>query len=78
MLVGEAIESIMGAYNIKDQYAMAKTLGVSQGTISNYIKGTTYPTLLVAARIYGEYGYRVEPFTEKALKKEWEYIKETL
>ena len=74
MLVKDALLKIKDDLKLQDQYDMAKVLGVSQGTISNYMKGKSYPTLLIAARIYGEFGYRVEPFTEDALKKEWEYI----
>ena len=77
MLISEAIEKIMIEFRVADQYEMSKILGVSQGTISNYIKGKTYPSLSVAAKIYGRYGYRVEPYTEKALEKEWDFIKRT-
>ena len=73
MLIKEALEIIKEKEKAKDQYILAKLLKVSQGTISNYTKGTTYPTLIVAGYIYGKYGLQVEPFTEIALKKEWDW-----
>jgi len=73
MLISEAIAKIKEQLKLKDQYEVARTLGISQATVSNYMKGKSYPTLSVATKIYGEYGYRVEPFTESALKKEWEF-----
>lgn len=74
MYVAEALALIEESEDVKDQYEMAGLLEVSQGTISNYHKKGRYPTLLVAAKIYGLYGHVVEPFTEKAVAKEWEYI----
>ena len=68
MLIAEALEEISEQHGGLDQYQLAHTLNVSQGTISNYYKGRSYPTLGIAARIYNEYGYRCEPFTEWALK----------
>ena len=76
MLMNEAIAKIKEELKLHDQYEVAKTIGVSQGTVSNYMKGTSYPTLSIAAKVYGEYGYRVEPFTEWALQKEWEFLQE--
>ena len=75
MEVIDALEIIRDKEDIEDQYSMAETLGVSQGTISNYMKGT-YPNLRTAGKIYGHYGLVVEPFTEKAVKKEWAYLEE--
>ena len=78
MLISEALGLIKESLKLQDQRDLARLLNVSQGTISNYLKNKSYPTLLIAARIYGEYGYAVEPFTELALKKEWDYIKGSL
>ena len=78
MFINEAINTIKKEHKVADQYEMAKIIQVSQATISNYLKGTTYPQLPVAARIYGLYGLRCEPFTEKALQKEWDMIKSRL
>lgn len=76
MQIVEALQLIEEEEGIKDQYEMAAVLNVSQGTVSNYHKKDKYPTLTVAARIYGKWGHQVEPFTEKALAKEWDYIKQ--
>ena len=76
MEVIDALEIIGDKEGTEDQYSMAETLGVSQGTISNYMKGNKYPNLRTAGKIYGHYGLVVEPFTEKAVKKEWAYIEE--
>ena len=73
MLVNEAIELIKEQEKLHDQYELAKLLKVSQGTISNYYKGNTYPNLKVAGYIYGKYNLRCEPFTEEALQKEWDF-----
>ena len=75
MLVKEALEQIKVKEGINDQYEVARTLGVSQPTISNYYKGTSYPNLEVASAIYGRWGLRCEPYTEWALKKEWELVR---
>jgi DNA-binding XRE family transcriptional regulator len=75
MLVREALDIIKEEEGIVDQYELAKMIGVSQPTISNYYKGKSYPNLEVATTIYGRWGYRCEPFTELALEKEWELIK---
>ena len=76
MTITEALGKIDEQLGFNNQYKMAKHLQVSQGTISNYYKLGAYPSLRVAGFIYGEYGFQIEPFTEKALKKEWEYQKE--
>ena len=75
MLIKEALEEIIERENLPDQYEVAKSIGVSQPTISNYKKGRTYPQLDIAALIYGRYGLRCEPFTEQALAIEWERLK---
>jgi len=72
--IDEAIKYIMEKYDIVDQYTMAKEIDVSQATISNYIKGNQYPKLVTAARIYHKYNVMVEPFTDKAIIKEWNFI----
>ena len=72
MLINEALELIKKEKGLQDQYDLSRELGVSQATVSNYVNGKSYPTLSVASKIYGEYGHRVEPFTEWALQKDWE------
>lgn len=74
MLVNEAIKVIMEEHDIADQYDMAEALGCSQATISNYVKGGTDPRKVVAARIWGKYGLRVEPYTQDAVQKEWDFL----
>ncbi len=76
MLISEALDLIKEDKGLKDQYDLAILLKVSQGTISNYYKGKSYPTLHIAAKIYGNHGHKVEPFTELSLEKEWAYIQE--
>ncbi len=76
MLINEALELIKEEDELSDQYDLSKTIGVSQGTISNYYKNKSYPTLHIAAKIFGKYGHRVEPFTELSLAKEWAFIEE--
>jgi len=73
MYINEALQLIAEEEDTADQYELAKKIGTSQGTVSNYMKGGTYPNIKVAGFIYGTYGHIVEPFTEKALIKEWEY-----
>jgi DNA-binding XRE family transcriptional regulator len=75
MFIKEALEQIKVKEGIKDQYELAKVIGVSQPTISNYYKGHSNPTLEIASTIYGRWGFRCEPFTEMALEKEWERVK---
>jgi DNA-binding XRE family transcriptional regulator len=75
MLIREALEKIKAQEKIRDQYELARLIGVSQPTISNYYKGKSYPTLEIASTIYGRWGHRCEPFTEQALQKEWEIVK---
>jgi len=70
MLISEAMRKIQEQSGITDQYKLAKVVGISQGTISNYLNDKTYPTLEVAARIYKNYGLRVEPYTEWAILEE--------
>jgi len=77
MLITEALEVIKDIEKESNQYKLAKLLRVSQGTISNYTKHGKYPDLRAAGYIWGKYGIQVEPFTEKALEKEWEYQKKT-
>lgn len=67
MFIAEALDNIAETEETKDQYDLAKKVGVSQGTISNYYKGKSYPTLVVAAGIYKNYGHVCEPFTEWAV-----------
>jgi len=76
MLIIEALEIIKTDEGLDDQYSVAQMIGVSQGTISNYMKGNKYPNLNVAGTIYMHWGLVVEPFTETAVIKEAEYIKE--
>lgn len=68
MLIKDAIEEIKEVTGAKDQYEVADVIGTSQGTVSNYMKGRSYPTLEIAARIYNEFNIRCEPFTEWALQ----------
>ena len=72
----DALEKIMEEKAITKQKEMAEYLDISQGQVSNYMMNKSYPALRVAAVIYGRFGYQVEPYTEKALKKEWEYLKD--
>jgi transcriptional regulator with XRE-family HTH domain len=72
MFIKDAIAIIEEKEKVHNQYKLAKLLGVSQSTISNYKNGKTYPTLDVAALVYKRYGLRCEPFTEEALKREIE------
>jgi len=65
----EALDEIRMEAKISDQRDLAKLLGVSQGTISNYLKGKSEPTKKLAAEIYHKYGFRCEPFTGLALVK---------
>ena len=74
MEIREALEYIKEKKDVNGQVALAMAIGVSQGQISKYMKGGTYPNLSTAARIWGKYGIRCEPFTEKALEKEWKYM----
>jgi len=76
MLIVEAIDIIKDKEQIDDQYSIAQIIGVSQGTISNYLKGDKYPNLSVAGNIYLNWELVVEPFTERAVKREAEYLEE--
>ena len=76
MLIKEALDLIKEEEELKDQNELAAILKVSQPTISNYYKGTTYPQLDINARVFGKYGHRCEPHTEWALEKEWNRLKE--
>jgi len=70
MDINEALEIIWDKEeSVTDQYTLAKVVGVSQGTISNYYNKKSEPTKDVAARIYHEYGLQCEPFTILALAK---------
>lgn len=69
MYIHEAIKAIP----VENQIDLAKKLGVAQATISNYANGNVYPQLRVAGRIYGIYEMVVEPFTETAVRLEWEH-----
>ncbi len=75
MLIKDALEEIRVRERLSDQYELSRVLKVSQPTISNYYKNNSYPNLRIAGYIYGKYGIRCEPFTEEALKKEWEFQK---
>ena len=76
MYINEALEIIKKETGLSHQLDLANELKTSQGTISNYTSGKSYPTLLMASRVYGKFGLVVEPFTETALKREWGYVKE--
>ncbi len=50
---------------------VASRLGIKQAMVSHYLTGKNTPSLKVAARLWGEYGMVVEPYTEKAVIKTW-------
>jgi len=75
MKIQEAIPYVMEKHKIPDQYEVAKTFGISQGTVSNYMKGkVTLPNPEVAGILYGQYDIVVYPFVEEFVKDEWERI----
>ena len=76
MLMKEALEKIMEKEAITKQKELAEFLDISQGQISNYMMGKSYPALRISAIIYGRYGHQIEPYTKEALAKEWKYLKE--
>jgi len=66
MFVKEAIEKIQNEHKV-DQYGVKDLIGTSQGTVSNYLSGKSYPQLEPASVIWLKFGYRCEPFTQLAL-----------
>ena len=72
MTPGQFIEYIRTNYNVTTQSETARQLGVSQGHISNYVKGKSYPLFEQAAKWYREYGVQLHRFTEEALQEEVE------
>jgi len=63
MFISEALDEIAQEEGTNDQKELAKIIGVTQGTISNYYAGKTDPTKKVAILIFNKYGHRCEPFT---------------
>ncbi len=75
MEIDEAIRKIMDIEHTESQKELGKILKVSQGTISNYLTRKIYPSLTVAAYIYAKYDIQVEPYTERALRREDDWQK---
>ena len=68
MFIAEALDEIAQEEGTNDQKELAKIIGVTQGTISNYYAGKTDPTKKVATFIFAKYGHRCEPFTVFSLE----------
>jgi transcriptional regulator with XRE-family HTH domain len=73
-LVKDALREVLDKTGM-DQRELAKEIGVSPATISNYMNKNLYPILKVAAIIYHKWGYYVEPYTEWAIERELEIMK---
>ena len=74
MEIKEALEEIQKLEGFGTQRELAKSLGISPPQLSNYIHGKSLPSLNMAGKLYARYGFQIEPFTEKALQKEADYI----
>ena len=67
--IKEAISSVLEEKRLT-QKELAKELGVSEATVSNYLKHDAYPALRVAAVVLDRWGYFCEPYTDRALHRE--------
>ena len=70
MYVNEAIEAAISIEE-GDRAVVARKLGISPGMVSHYLKRDNTPRLNIAGKLWGEYGLVIEPFTERAVIREW-------
>jgi len=54
-----------------DRGIVANKLGITKAMVSHYINQDNTPRLPIAGKIWGEYGLVIEPFTERAVIKDW-------
>ncbi len=69
MYVNEAMEYAINQDD--DRGVVAGKLGLTKAMISHYLNRDNTPGLRVAAKLGGESGLVVEPFTELAVIKKW-------
>ena len=69
MYIKDAIEFALN--EDLERTVVANKLGISRAMLSHYLNRDNTPRLDVAAKLWGEYGIVVEPFTERAVIKQW-------
>ncbi len=69
MYIAEALEYAIN--EDEDRGVVAKKLGITKAMISHYLNRDFTPRLNVAGKLWGEYGLVIEPFSERAVIKEW-------